>query len=762
MAGGTTDDDMVLGFVPFTVDAVAGTASFTVGAPAIAGYHNTLLATPILVSENPAANELIFYYEPLSDNLVLRAINADTRETLGYTSVPLATAATFTASDAGAPGATEIPALAHYTLVPGSGSPLSVTNNGATTLLVTYEYSRNTAGLEIVATDASTGLALTGVSPVTLSGLPVGLMYDYSADVRNDIPGYTLLGSQLSSVMITPGGVTVQVFYLPVPDGVVPVELRVLIDGVLYDAGNPATYETLPTLYLDSAVGEPVSFDPGTLAIPGFAVEGFDGDGSNLWSLGSWDGSASLIVMMRDVRPVVTTLTALGAAPATVYGTPVKVLGGSSKLVPAPYIGGYVLVGYHVNDSELVLTDTLAVVSLDDIVSDVAVTFVYQPIDEFIATQFVTLTIVGVAGDSELYSYTQLVARSDAEMYVPSLVMPGHRLLEAGEALLGDNSSPRLVVPSHDQSVVFEYTELEVATVLPGSVPVEIRIVRGSDSYSAYDSSSFEVVHRYLAPAGLGETVTYTSADLPNYALFGYALNAAASTLSATEGTGEAIILVYMPVGETLEPENSVTEGPVVDPSEQPDAGEPGGGEPGAGGPAVGLPGVAGPGVGQPGIGLPGAGQPGADVPGADEPAADEPGGGNLEGSIWPGGVPEGEDGLRLLSAWAPLNLALLLVTLLVMLLLLVPVFLRRKEAEMSASPEPAASTWPKLKNLLSVRLLSVIPVLAATTLAIMTLDISMPIASVDQWTLWYVAIAAVSVGIAFLSKRQPKSSSPA
>jgi len=335
LVDGTSDADMVPGFVPFDVDVMAGTVNFNVSAPAIAGYQNTQLASPISVSEDSTANELIFFYEPHLDNLIIKAVNVATKEAIGYTSVMLATNATLTSLDANAPTVAEIPALVNYSLVANSGTPASITNNGSGSLLVTYEYARNTADLQIEASNASTGASIGGVAPVTVSSLPVGLLYDYSADIRNDIPGFTLLGSQISSVMMASGGVTVQVYYLPVPEGQVPVELRVLKEDVAYDAGNPATYDTLPTLYLTSAAGEMVSFDPDTLDIPGFAVFGTDGDGDNLWTIASWNGSDSLIVMMADVRPVVTTQIQLAGALPIVYGESVKVLSGGSKTVHA-------------------------------------------------------------------------------------------------------------------------------------------------------------------------------------------------------------------------------------------------------------------------------------------------------------------------------------------------------------------------------------------------------------------------------------------
>ena len=95
--------------------------------------------------------------------------------------------------------------------------------------------------------------------------------------------------------------------------------------------------------------------------------------------------------------------------------------------------------------------------------------------------------------------------------------------------LVGETSVWVSVDPAQNQIIVW-YVPAQ-----NGKIPVEIRL----------DSQAGELLQSYFVPAAADETVSLSGSQIPNLAGMGYSFNQSKSTISATEGTGEKLVLVY-------------------------------------------------------------------------------------------------------------------------------------------------------------------------------------------------------------------------
>jgi NADH:ubiquinone oxidoreductase subunit 2 (subunit N) len=84
------------------------------------------------------------------------------------------------------------------------------------------------------------------------------------------------------------------------------------------------------------------------------------------------------------------------------------------------------------------------------------------------------------------------------------------------------------------------------------------------------------------------------------------------------------------------------------------------------------------------------------------------------------------------------------------MALLLVTYFRKRKDEEDESNPDDEEN----VKKHLGLRLLSIVTTAIAIVLFIMTEDMSNPMRFIDDWTIFHVIITAVTLVIAFFSRK--------
>jgi len=113
-------------------------------------------------------------------------------------------------------------------------------------------------------------------------------------------------------------------------------------------------------------------------------------------------------------------------------------------------------------------------------------------------------------------------------------------------------------------------------------------------------------------------------------------------------------------------------------------------------------------------------------------------------------------------ASWALLNLILTIVTGLITLALFATYFMKRKqeEAEFESKYRPAGGAEfenerEEIKKRLLIRVLSIVATVAAIILFVITQDMTLPIAFVDNWTIGHIVIVAAAIFIAYLSRKK-------
>ena len=101
------------------------------------------------------------------------------------------------------------------------------------------------------------------------------------------------------------------------------------------------------------------------------------------------------------------------------------------------------------------------------------------------------------------------------------------------------------------------------------------------------------------------------------------------------------------------------------------------------------------------------------------------------------------------IASWALLNLMLTIVTGLIMVALFATYFIKRKDDD-----EDDPDKEQKVKRHLLARLITIATTVVAIILFVMTQDMSLPMIFADQYTIWHIVIAAVTVFLALLSKK--------
>lgn len=482
----------VEGFTEFNVPAEKGSA-FTYAAPSIAGVTitgNSMTDNKITVASD-GSSVITFYYKKTSGNVTVIYVDDDNSgQEFGRNRVSLVTGA-----------ATEIaiPTVENYTAV--STTPESRTFDGVNTPTdVTYHYTKNKVSIKLVAYDNKTGNPIAGQTPVTVPGLRVLETYNYFTDIAA-ITGYTpALTGSTTIVVSTTDATEYKVYYQPLKESQIPVEIRV----------GSKTGDILQSYTIDAYTNESVTITAPTLA--GYTHDSANTDNRLTTMAGSGE---TLMVIMTDIRHIVTVNTKLGTAAKTEYAT-YKVADGYDIEIFAPYVAGHVLKSYTIGaatnnvDSSF---DTLTLPGVDD---GMAVTFNYITVDEAANENYVTLTIKGMTDMLQHYSYTKRVAKSNTPI---TLAYPTDLFAVNGYALAEGQDFE--ITPDTDQTVTAHYvsnmTTVTIKAVYQGTTtPVE----------------SFTTV---TVPAEIGKAFHYNAPSIAGFDNTGSSVNPITPTNTGTD-----------------------------------------------------------------------------------------------------------------------------------------------------------------------------------------------------------------------------------
>ncbi|MCL1873217.1 MAG: hypothetical protein FWF85_03780, partial [Clostridiales bacterium] len=178
---------------------------------------------------------------------------------------------------------------------------------------------------------------------------------------------------------------------------------------------------------------------------------------------------------------------------------------GDPVVILPPYVAGCMPIGYALDPADIENIDETEIVAIDSsftgldlgaIAADHEVVFIYVDY----AGQFVILTVKGISGTSELYSYTTLAVNSDEPIEIEALAQEGYRLVSVTEDPA--NTDPREITPDRDQEIIFKYVSL--------ATTVKIRMV---------NAAGVDIIPGFDVPAVTGGVLTYHAPNLPGYYL---------------------------------------------------------------------------------------------------------------------------------------------------------------------------------------------------------------------------------------------------
>ncbi|MDR2712209.1 MAG: hypothetical protein LBB91_03730, partial [Clostridiales bacterium] len=178
---------------------------------------------------------------------------------------------------------------------------------------------------------------------------------------------------------------------------------------------------------------------------------------------------------------------------------------GDPVVILPPYVAGCMPIGYALDPADIEDIDETEIVAIDSsftgldlgaIAADHEVVFIYVDY----AGQFVILTVKGISGTSELYSYTTLAVNSDEPIEIEALAQEGYRLVSVTEDPA--NTDPREITPDRDQEIIFKYVSL--------ATTVKIRMV---------NAAGVDIIPGFDVPAVTGGVLTYHAPNLPGYYL---------------------------------------------------------------------------------------------------------------------------------------------------------------------------------------------------------------------------------------------------
>ncbi|MEB9897309.1 S-layer homology domain-containing protein, partial [Bacillus cereus] len=494
----------VEGFTSFQVPAEIGKA-FSYQAPVISGHTNKLpeggIGTITSVSATAADNVIKFYYTKNTGALTVVAKEDGSNVEIGSAGRNIANGDTIDFTDPNAPSTSEIPALANYKLVPGSGTASAASYDGINDVTLTYSYERKTRDVIVEAYDLDTNHLI--ASKTLTHG--VGAYYDINALTSTDAAAlayYELTGDNSKAVYVSndaTGAITVKFWYRQTSGGKITwIAYYLDENGVEREITSHTDTYAMDGTLTSVAVSAP-SFSGWKLAdtapdhITPVKVNLADtATSAYVVKFRYVSDKSTITVKLQDNATLANDLSTLVSG----YPATHEVINNTDITLYAPHVPGYVIV------SEASKTIT---VTQDD-----TVIFNYKPIEEVVDEYLVNITVRGVdSSNNQLYSYVVTKTKDTTGTMTTDLTafdVSGYEL--AKNSVNGTTAPIDTVTVPLDGSVnqvTYTYESLSTA--------VTIKAVMSDGTTPVPNFTEI------LAPAVKGQAFSYNAPYIPGYNL---------------------------------------------------------------------------------------------------------------------------------------------------------------------------------------------------------------------------------------------------
>ena len=536
---------------PLVIQNVAVGSVFSYGSLSIPGYQlvdgSGANASPYfesIASVAATGNSITFYYLVASGNQVVIYRDAETLAEIGRTTETLVLNAATTMP---------VPTIANYST---TETAQTVTWTGSPMTDIVYNYTKNKVSLTLKAYDMSTGNQIldSGSLPISISvpNLRVLENYDYATNIPTLdalVPNtdYTLAAQGSTLYYVKTSANEAIVWFLPIQAGTVPVEIRVINDGMTYNPTNSATYTLLQSYNEPAASGETITL--AAAQIPDLTALGFAYSASNS-NLTATEGSGNIITVVYSDNRFKTTITNNLDTIEIVERTVV----GNTILLYPPHKHGYVATRYQVNGGPI-----LDITSSAGYPAGTATTihFFYETVESVVNSTYVYITLNGVdSASNSLYSFSVRVPKSAAAyngLTTADLpVLAPNWVLKSGEAAKLNNINVNANI-----SITLEYeTGLANVTIYA----------------KLYNTTTDIITPIVVSNAVIGSSFSYNSMNLSGYQLVdGTTMNNISpytETITSVAATGNTITFYYVRNSIVIPP---TPPGPGPGPSPTPD-----------------------------------------------------------------------------------------------------------------------------------------------------------------------------------------------
>jgi hypothetical protein len=378
--------------------------------------------------------------------------------------------------------------------------------NGTDPVSVDAFYDKQTVTVDVTTVDDETGLVDLGEG-YQVSNVRKGDIITVAAPAIAD---YQVAGASSQSVD-TASTLSAEFRYKDVSAIGVTVNVRV----------GSATGELVHTYLIAARTGDPVTVDPDTVNIAGYAY--YSGSGDNRLTVTSGDGD-DIRVIVEDIRKTVTVTT----DPATTTDTHKVVLGASST-VTVPYMAGYVLEKYKIDGEEATSVTGISI-TVPNVTADTDVLFTYQTTEDAVNAGYVIITIEGVSDGETHYSYMRRVAKDVTPITLADgadvFKVPGFKL---------DDGQEHDVTPDASKTVTFTYSTL--------ATTVTVKTVRDG-------APETDVAASFLVPSTVDAVFSYNAPNVPGYYLTSASSIGVVPKVAA--GGASELVFTYSPIASRV------------------------------------------------------------------------------------------------------------------------------------------------------------------------------------------------------------------
>ena len=478
--------------------------TFTYQSPSVAGYTltdnlgNTIAPyLDTIPTVNPVNNSITFYYKVSSGQQLVIYQDDDGNE-LGRDMIELVV---------GNPTPIPLITIEHYT----SSSTEETVNwdgslkpDGSADLpAIVYTYTRNTSTLTLKAFDTTTGAPILDSSSnevtITIPDLSVLSLYDFEDDIPDleakialdAATAHYILAAQplvISYISATATDNVAQVWFTPLQNGFVPVEVRVIRDGATYVATDSSTYTLLQSFSEPAATGEAITF--ASIRIPNLTSLGYENEtAENVLTATEGVSGSKIILVYRDDRFKTTISNNLDYVVIT-EKTPI---GETIRLSP-PYKDGAVVIAYTLGTDPTQHPIGDLPLGYHEVATATDIKFIYQT--------YVNITITGKdASSNTLYTFTKRVVKSDTAISIAA-DLPN---LAPTWVLPSSESAKLNPVPNADKAITLNY--------ISGMTTVTINAVFDDGTYT----TPIPGFVSYVVPSVVGTSFTFGVPTISGY-----------------------------------------------------------------------------------------------------------------------------------------------------------------------------------------------------------------------------------------------------